>query len=159
MNATLNVQSGEVHTLKPECKCNGNHLDDLWRSGRHASDQIGRLTKDFHKAASSLKNNDAEGMRRLNIFFFSMKAHWIKLNSLLQCIKSHPCQCIRPIGADIKAYFEEREAAWEKFYLCSEYLVLARINTRQTGFSEGEEFLRNTMLLKTFRKPPTDRLN
>ena len=144
MNTTFAMYFEEECTFKFGCECKGMYLNDLWRGGRCAYAEIVRLTREFRRAAKSLKNKEATTMKHLESLFFSMKLNWIRLAGLLRCVQDLPCQCAMPTAADLNWYtLCTREDAWDKFYVCSELLVGVRVNTGRTIPSEGAEFLRD----------------
>jgi hypothetical protein len=130
-----------------KCPCNGKYLQDLWRGGRCAYDEIVRLSREFRKSAQSLKTE--ETMRHLESLFFSLKLNWIRLDGLLECVKYLPCQCTQPTGAYESIYFMYCGDAWKKFYVCAEFLADTRIITGRTGAAERVAFLRDVFRLKS----------
>ena len=152
MNTTFAMYFEEECTFTFGCECKGMYLNDLWRGGRCAYAEIVRLTREFRRAAKSLKNKEVTTMKHLESLFFSMKLNWIRLAGLLRCVQDLPCQCTMPTAEDELVYFMYCEDAWDKFYTCSECLADARIMTGQTGVPAGVEFLREIFLLKNFNQ-------
>ena len=158
MNNTFAIQFGKLYTRTPIgwTRCEGRHLEDLWEGGQYAHDEVGRLTEEFLGAAYSPEDSTAEALRRLEIFFLCMKAHWVRLNGLLRGLwyLYLPCQCTQPTDADMSAHFSKCEEAWRKFYTCSELLIDVKINTGHISPSKKEYFLQKINLLNNYKTQP-----
>ena len=158
MNSTLDVQLEQSCILSTDCrnkcKCNGKYLNDLWRNGRCAFEEIERLTTKLFKVVNSLQERDTEGLERVDSLYFDLKLNWITLDGLLQHLKYIPPRCAHPTEDDLKVYNKYCEKGWRLFYKCSELLVYARNKTGQVDPSENDEIIVNATLLKNFKTLP-----